>query len=65
MTDKIIHRLLDKGEIIKKGDEFDSCRDGWRDKPKWKKAKNRIGQPVPDPAYPAHTIYRRILKEAK
>lgn len=55
------YRYLKHGEIIKATDEYDACNDGWRDDPVWKPVKTRIGQPAPDPQYPAHTIYRRRL----
>jgi len=55
------YRYLEHGEIIKATDEYDACNDGWRDDPVWKPVKTRIGQPAPDPKYPAHTIYRRRL----
>ena len=50
---------LKKGDIIKKGDEVDMCRDGWRDKSKWVKAKC-LGEKAPDPVYPSHRRYRRL-----
>lgn len=55
------YRLLEKGEIIQQGDEYDSCRDGWRDPPRWQPVVTLIGHPAPDPQYPAHTLYRRLL----
>jgi hypothetical protein len=55
------YRTLEKGEIIQEGDKCDACRDPWRDDPVWVSAKN-IGEAAPDPAYPAHTIYRRPVK---
>lgn len=51
---------LKKGDIIREGDEVDGCNDPWRDDPKWKPATN-VGEPAPDPACPAHRIYRRRL----
>ena len=53
---------LEKGDIIKKGDEVDACCDGWRDDPVWEEVKYRIGCPAPDPQYPAHSIFRRKLE---
>lgn len=53
---------LEKGDIIKEGDEVDACRDGWRDDPIWEKVKHRIGCPAPDPQYPAHSVFRRKLE---
>jgi hypothetical protein len=55
------YRQLEKDEIIQAGDEYDACRDAWRDPPLWKPVENRIGEPAPDPQYPAHTIFRRLL----
>jgi len=57
---------LKKDEIIKEGDEVDMCRDGWRDEPKWVKAKN-IGEKASDPVYPSHRKYRRenMSKESR
>ncbi len=55
------YRMLQKGEIIREGDEADLCNDGWRDWPKWEPAKHRIGKPAPDPKYPAHTRFRRLV----
>lgn len=52
------YRILNKGEIIQEGDEYDNCRDAWRDDAVWVPARN-IGEPAPDPAFPAHRIYRR------
>ena len=43
------YRILEKDEIIKEGDEDDAV---------WVPAKN-IGEPAPDPRFPAHRIYRR------
>ncbi len=57
------YRMLTKGEIIMEGDEVDACRDGWRDEPKWQLAKECIGQPASDPAYPSHRVYRRKVRE--
>ena len=54
------YRTLQKGEIIKKGDEADLCNDGWRDPAKWVAApKHRIGKPVSDPQFVSHATYRR------
>lgn len=54
-----MYRRLDKGEIIKSGDECDVCRDGWRDETRWELVTRTIGQQAPDPAYPSHSQYRR------
>ena len=51
------YRILEAGEIIRAGDEADSSA-GWNDEAKWVPA-TCIGEPAPDPAYPAHRRYRR------
>jgi hypothetical protein len=56
----IEYRRLKKDEIIKEGDEVDSCNDGWRDDPKWVKTKC-VGQKAPDPKCPSHRQYRRKI----
>ena len=53
------YRLLEKGEIIKKGDQCDQCANPWNDKPKWEDVVGNIGEPAPDPAFPSHRQYRR------
>lgn len=55
----MFRRLLN-GEIIEEGDQVDGCNDGWRDEPNWKPAGN-IGEPAPDPKFPAHRQYRRPI----
>lgn len=55
---------LQKGDIIQPGDESDNVNDGWRDDPRWKEYTGpRIGRPAPDPTYPAHTLFRRRIRE--
>lgn len=54
------YRTLRYLEEIREGDEVDSCRDPMRDDPVWVPATN-IGDFAPDPAYPAHRIYRRKI----
>ena len=62
--DAIKWRELKKGEVIKKGDWVDMCRDGWRDDPKWVPSCSRdIGTKAPDPRPPSHRNYRRPLCE--
>lgn len=56
------YRILEKDEIIQEGDEIDRCADPWRDPPKWEPAGN-IGEPAPDPKYPAHRVYRRKISD--
>lgn len=51
-------RYLEAGEIIQEGDLVDTQPNGWKDEPRWEWATN-IGQPAPDPAYPAHRRYCR------
>ena len=55
------YRLLEKGEIIQAGDEVDACRDGWRDNAEWEPAKHCIGEPAPEPRFPSHRKYRRLV----
>lgn len=52
------YRILAKDEIIEAGDEVDSST-GWNDNPVWVPATTCIGEPAPDPSYPAHRVYRR------
>lgn len=54
-----MYRMLEYNEIIQAGDEVDSSA-GWNDAPAWLPARC-IGEPAPDPAYPAHRRYRRRL----
>ena len=53
-------RQLKKGERVERGDWVDMCRDGWRDEPKWVPT-SKIGERAPDPCYPAHRKFRRVL----
>jgi len=55
-----VYRGLKHGEIIREGDEVDSCRDGWKDKSRWVPA-TCIGKPAPDPLLPSHRQYRRKI----
>ncbi len=51
---------LKEGDIIQENDEVEmsnSIKDG----PKWQKT-NCIGQKAPNPNYPAHRRYRRIVE---
>lgn len=57
------YRILRAGEIIQDGDECDASNDPWHGVPAWQTVENTIGQPAPDPAYPAHTLYRRRIEE--
>lgn len=58
------YRILEKGEIIQSGDEFDACVDAWRDNPVWVPApQHMIGTPASDPAFVSHAIYRRPEKQ--
>jgi hypothetical protein len=57
-------RMLEKGEIVQKGDEVDACADGWRDPPDWQPATHMsIGKPAPDPQFPAHRRFRRRIAQ--
>ena len=58
--ERVKYRQLEKGERVAKGDWVDMCRDGWRDDPKWVPA-TKIGEAAPDPCYPSHRTFRRIL----
>ena len=58
------YRRLELNEIIQAGDEVDGCVDPWRDDPVWEPAGN-IGQPAPDPQYPAHSQYRRPIQTSE
>ena len=63
-----LYRPLRGGEIIQVGDEYDGCNDPWRDDAKWMlvtEASSRVGQPAPDPRFPAHTRFRRRLTQAE
>lgn len=59
------YRILQKGEIIQKGDQKDACVNPWKDKPKWVDAGANIGEQASDPAYPAHTRYRRPVIDSQ
>ena len=60
VVEKIWVRLK-KGEIIQLGDESDVCRDNMKDPAKWTPVgQHMVGRPASDPAYPAHTQYRRL-----
>lgn len=59
--DRVKWRQLKAGERVEKGDWVDMASDGWRDNPKWVPA-TKIGEAAPDPAYPAHRIFRRVLE---
>ena len=48
---------LPSGSWTKEGDEMESSNDPWRDEPKWVSAP--AGLCVRDPAFPAHTRFRR------
>ena len=54
-----MYRILGAGEIIKDGDEADAAV-SWNDPHAWVLA-TRIGEPAPDPSYPAHCLYRRDM----
>ena len=54
---------LKKGDIIKTEDEVDLCNDGWRDAPKWV-TTTCVGDVAPDPQYPSHRKYRRVIKDS-
>jgi hypothetical protein len=60
--ERVKWRQLAAGERIQEGEWVDMAHDGWRDDPQWVPATN-IGDTAPDPAYPAHRIFRRVLKD--
>lgn len=51
---------LKHGEIIQEGDECE-ISNSIHDPAKWVPAVNTIGQAAPDPAYPSHRKYRRLI----
>lgn len=55
-----LYYYLKHGEIIQEGDECEVSAK-WNDPPKWVIAEHTVGQPAPDPQYPAHRIYRRLI----
>ena len=55
------YRTLEAGEIIQAGDEYDNCANPWKDWPKWVPVNKMIGEIAPDPRYPAHRQYRRLI----
>ena len=57
---KTKYYYLKKGEIIQEGDECEISAK-WNDPPKWVSAGHTVGQPAPDPQYPAHRVYRRRI----
>ena len=48
------------GEIIREGDECEMSAN-YNDPAKWVPADNTVGQAAPDPRFPAHRIYRRLI----
>ena len=60
------YRRLEKGEIIREGDEVDACNNSWHDDPKWVPVSSRsIGQPASDPKFISHSQFRRRVEAAK
>lgn len=58
------YRILQYGELIHEGDERDECVNPMKDYCNWQPVPfDAIGRPVSDPAFPAHTIYRRRIEE--
>lgn len=49
------YRLLEKGEIIKEGDEIQKGK-------QWVPVINTIGTPAPDPGFTSHRMYRRKVQ---
>lgn len=57
------YRRLAYGEVIQWGDEIDRCSDGGRDEPKWEPVHaGDVGKRAPDPQYPSHRQYRRLVE---
>jgi hypothetical protein len=55
------YRILEKGEVILVGDEHDASTNPWRDPIRWEPVPpHMIGQRASDPAYPSHSLYRRL-----
>ena len=54
---------LKHNEIIKEGDEVE-VSNGWNADPRWVKETRCVGKRAPDPRFPAHRTYRRLIKEA-
>ena len=52
--------LLKEGEIIQDGDEVEMSNT-IHDPARWIPASNTVGQTAPDPAYPSHRKYRRLI----
>jgi len=55
-----LYYYLQNGEIIQEGDECEVSAK-WNDPPKWVSAGHTVGQPAPDPQFPAHRRYRRLI----
>ena len=63
MKPELKYRSLEHDEVIKSGDEYDACVDGWRDPAIWKPVQDRfIGTKTRYPEHPSHTNYRRPIK---
>ena len=55
------YRVLENGEIIQEGDEYDASINPMKDAIDWRPVEvSRIGEIAPDPQFPAHTLFRRI-----
>ena len=52
---------LKKGEIVEEGDEVE-VSSSLSSPAKWQKTKC-VGWEAPDPQYPSHRTYRRLIKE--
>jgi hypothetical protein len=55
---------LKEGEIVQEGDEVEISAN-WNDPPKWVPAVRSVGSPAPDPSFPAHRKFRRLIFETK
>lgn len=53
---------LKNGEIVQEGDECE-VSNSIHDPAKWVPAGRTVGTAAPDPLYPAHRKYRRLISE--
>jgi len=64
--DLMEYRYLKKGEIVQEGDETDSAPDGYNDAPRWVPVHpGNVGDVAPDPQYPSHRQFRRLIANAQ
>lgn len=58
------YRMLEKGEVVQAGDEYDKCVNPLMDDPVWVPARHSIGTIVSDPAYISHGRFRRRVERS-